>query len=255
MLSMERHQYILRYLEENGNSTRKELAKLLNVTIMTIGRDFKKLEEKGLLIQTHGGATLPGFLMEEKKYERKKEEHTEIKRKIAKNIFQKIQSNMTIILDAGTTTYELATLLANSSLKNICVITNDLYIALELYQKEDIRVLLLGGEVSSETGSTATVFSLQQIEGYNADIAFLGVSSISEFFDLTVPTEIKAFLKRTMMKISKETILLVDSSKFQKKKLYKFANIKNFDYIVTDYNFSKEEIEKYHLKKKVITIK
>ena len=42
MLSMERHQYILRYLEENGNSTRKELAKLLNVTIMTIGRDFKK---------------------------------------------------------------------------------------------------------------------------------------------------------------------------------------------------------------------
>ena len=48
MLSMERHQYILRHLEENGNSTRKELAELLNVTIMTIGRDFKKLEEKGL---------------------------------------------------------------------------------------------------------------------------------------------------------------------------------------------------------------
>ncbi len=72
---------------------------------------------------------------------------------------------------------------------------------------------------------------------------------------MTVPTEIKAFLKRTMMKISKETILLVDKSKFQKKKLYKFANIKNFDYIVTDYNFSKEEIEKYHLKKKIITIK
>ena len=145
--------------------------------------------------------------------------------------------------------------LKNSSLKNICVITNDLYIALELYQKKDIKVLLLGGEVSSETGSTATVFSLQQIEGYNADIAFLGVSSISEFFDLTVPTEIKAFLKRTMMKISKETVLLVDSSKFQKKKLYKFANIKNFDYVVTDYTFSKEEIKKYHLKKKIITIK
>ena len=250
MLSMERYQYIINYLEENGNSTRKELAELLNVTTMTIGRDFKKLEEKGLLIQTHGGAVLPGFLMEERKYDRKKEEHREIKRKIAKRIFQKICSNMTIILDAGTTTYELASLL-----KNICVITNDLYIALELYQKKEIKVLLLGGEVLSETGSTATIFSLQQIEGYNADIAFLGVSSISETFDLTVPTEVKAFLKRTMMKISKESILLVDSSKFQKKKLYKFANLKNFDYIVTDYIFSKEKIEKYHLKKKVINIK
>ena len=47
MLSMERYQYIINYLEENGNSTRKELAELLNVTTMTIGRDFKKLEEKG----------------------------------------------------------------------------------------------------------------------------------------------------------------------------------------------------------------
>ena len=251
MLSMERYQYIIHYLEENGNSTRKELAELLNVTTMTIGRDFKKLEEKGLLIQTHGGAVLPGFLMEERKYDRKKEEH----REIAKKIFQKICSNMTIILDAGTTTYELASLLKNSSLKNICVITNDLYIALELYQKKEIKVLLLGGEVLSETGSTATIFSLQQIEGYNADIAFLGVSSISETFDLTVPTEVKAFLKRTMMKISKESILLVDSSKFQKKKLYKFASLKNFDYIVTDYIFSNEEIEKYHLKKKIINIK
>ena len=57
------------------------------------------------------------------------------------------------------------------------------------------------------------------------------------------------------MKISKESILLVDSSKFQKKKLYKFASLKSFNYIVTDYIFSKAEIEKYHLKKKVINIK
>lgn len=255
MLSAERYQFIINYLEKNSNATRKELSKLLNVSTMTIGRDFKKLEENGLLIQTHGGATLPGFLIEEKKYERKKEEHKEIKKKIAKEIFQKIHSNMSIILDAGTTTYELANLLSNSFLKNICIITNDLYIALELYQKEGIKVILLGGEVSSETCSTATIFSLRQLEEYNADIAFLGVSSISEFFDLTVPTEVKAFLKRTMMKISKESILLVDSSKFQKKKLYKFANLKNFDYIVTNYAFSKEEIEKYNLKKKIINIK
>ena len=56
---------------------------------------------------------------------------------------------MTIILDAGTTTYELATLLANSSLKNICVITNDLYIALELYQKEDIKKVLEQVDINS----------------------------------------------------------------------------------------------------------
>lgn len=89
MLSMERHQYILRYLEENGNSTRKELAKLLNVTIMTIGRDFKKLEEKGLLIQTHGGAALPGFLMEEKNMKEKKKNTQRLKEELLKRFFKK----------------------------------------------------------------------------------------------------------------------------------------------------------------------
>ena len=97
MLSMERYQYIINYLEENGNSTRKELAELLNVTTMTIGRDFKKLEEKGLLIQTHGGAVLPGFLMEERKYDRKKEKNSEIKKKMVMKIFKKIFSIRTII--------------------------------------------------------------------------------------------------------------------------------------------------------------
>ena len=84
MLSMERYQYIINYLEENGNSTRKELAELLNVTTMTIGRDFKKLEEKGLLIQTHGGAVLPGFLMEEKKKSTEK-----LKEKLLREFFKK----------------------------------------------------------------------------------------------------------------------------------------------------------------------
>ena len=52
------------------------------------------------------------------------------------------------------------------------------------------------------------------------------------------------------MKISKESILLVDSSKFQKKKLYKFANLKNFDYIVTDYIFKKKKKKSIILKKR-----
>lgn len=89
MLSMERYQYIINYLEENGNSTRKELAELLNVTTMTIGRDFKKLEEKGLLIQTHGGAVLPGFLMEERKYDRKKKSTEKLKEKLLRKFFKK----------------------------------------------------------------------------------------------------------------------------------------------------------------------
>lgn len=254
MLSVDRYQYILQYLEKKKSVTRKELANLLKVTPMTIGRDLKKLEEKGFLVCTYGGASLANSLVEEKKYERKKEENRAVKREIAKKAFEYIHSNMTLIFDAGTTTYELACLLAKSSHKNIQVITNDLYIALELYQKENIRVFLLGGEISPETGASVTMFSVEQMQNYNADLAFLGISSITENFDLTVPTEVKAFLKRKMMKISTKSILLVDKSKFNKKKLYKVENLQNFHKIITDYPFSKQEIQKFSLGKKVLIL-
>lgn len=255
MLAVDRYRYILNYLGEKKSVTRKELASLLYVTVMTIGRDLKKLEEKGFLICTYGGAILPNSLIEEKKYDRKKEENREIKKEIAKEAFEYIHSNMTIILDAGTTTYELARLLVQSSYKNIQIITNDLYIALELYRKEHIRVLLLGGEIIAETGATATMFSMEQMQNYNADIAFLGISSISQNFDLTVPTEVKSLFKRTMMKISEKSILLVDKSKFNKKKLYKVENLKAFTKVITDYSFSQKEIEEYSLEKKIVSLK
>lgn len=254
MLSSDRFQFIVKYLEEKKSVTRKELVDLLKVTPMTIGRDLKKLEEKGYLICTYGGAILPNSLVEEKKYSRKKEENSEVKKLIAKKALSQIHSNMTIILDAGTTTYELACFISKAPIKNLRVITNDLYIALELYQKENIHVLLLGGEILSETGATATIFSVEQIENYNADVAFLGISSITDTFDVTVPTEVKAILKRTMMKISEKSILLVDDSKFGKKKLYKVANLKNFTHIITNHCFTKKELQQYSLEEKIIQV-
>ena len=251
MLSSERYQFIIQYLESHKSVTRKELADLLAVSSMTIGRDLKKLEEKGYLLCTYGGAILPNSLVEEKKYDRKKEENREIKKSIAKKALEEIHSNMTIILDAGTTTYELACLIAQAEIQNLRVITNDLYIALELYRKENIHILLLGGEISLETGATDSIVSVKQIENYNADIAFLG---ISENLDITVPTETKAILKRTMMKISEKSILLADQSKFGKKKLYRAAHIKNFHKIITNYSFSDTEIEKHNLMGKIISV-
>lgn len=254
MLSSERYQFIIQYLESHKSVIRKELADLLAVSSMTIGRDLKKLEEKGYLLCTYGGAILPNSLVEEKKYDRKKEENREIKKSIAKKALEEIHSNMTIILDAGTTTYELACLIAQAEIQNLRVITNDLYIALELYRKENIHILLLGGEISLETGATDSIVSVKQIENYNADIAFLGISSISENLDITVPTETKAILKRTMMKISEKSILLADQSKFGKKKLYRAAHIKNFHKIITNYSFSDTEIEKHNLMGKIISV-
>ena len=62
MISADRQKLILEYLRQKETVLSSALAKEFGVTLMTIGRDLKQLEEKGLLVRTHGGAMLPGFM-------------------------------------------------------------------------------------------------------------------------------------------------------------------------------------------------
>jgi DeoR family fructose operon transcriptional repressor len=254
MLAIDRRKQIMNYLTENETATRQELAEALAVTPMTIGRDFKKLEKEGLLETTHGGAMLPMDLAEEFLYKSKKHENKEVKTKIAIQAMSLIHDGMTIVLDAGTTTFEIADAIKKSHFKHLTVITCDLYIGLHLYQCEGIRVILLGGEVLKKTGAVASEISVKQLEMYNADITFTGISSVTQDYALSVPLESKVFLKRMLIHSSKVSVLVVDKSKFGKKKLFRAANLSDFTYVITDYKFTDDEMAKYKLRDKIINI-
>jgi DeoR family fructose operon transcriptional repressor len=254
MLAVDRRRQLMEYLSEHESATRQELAQALAVTPMTIGRDFKKLEQLGLLCTTHGGAMLPGNLTDEYLYKSKKAENKTVKARLAAEAVRLVRDGMTIVLDAGTTIFEIAEALKKSSFQHLTVITCDLYIALHLYQCENIRVIILGGEVLPETGATATDVSVRQLEMYNADISFVGTSSVTSDFYLGVPQESKVFLKQMMFKMSLTSVLVVDKSKFGKKKLYKAAGLDEFSLIITDYKFTDEELDRYGLFGKVRTV-
>lgn len=254
MLSIDRQKYIMEYLHKKETVTSGELAQKLNVTLMTIGRDLKILEKQGFLVRSYGGAVLPDRLAEEKLYTRKKEEHLAVKKRIAAEAMKEIHSGMTLVLDAGTTTFEIADLLKKSSLKNLTVITDDLYIAIHLYQKKGIQVIMLGGEILAETGASIGGFSIQQLQHYNADISFIGSSSITEDFYLTVPTETKVFLKQTMTQIGAKKVLIADKSKFGSKKLYKVSSLSTFDLVITDYVFTPDVLKRLGLEDKIKSV-
>lgn len=255
MLKINRLNFIMDYLNKNKSATRKELAESLNVTLMTVGRDLKELEEDGKIICLHGGATLKTSLNEETLYENKKKNNLEIKKQIAKEAIKYIKSGMTLILDAGTTVFELASLLATSNFENLIVITNDLFIALELNKNKKICVNFLGGEILQETGSSNSLLTFKHLSLYNADIAFLGASSITTEFIVTSPNETKSIIKNEMIERALKSFLLVDSSKFYKEKLYKVAPLNNFDYIITDFEEDNGNLEWKKLKNKLIKIK
>lgn len=239
MIPAEREAYIIEILKSQGVVTVEELAQKLNVTPMTIRRDLSKLESLGIASRSHGGAILNHPLQKEQSYESKKAFNNEQKQKIAALAAQLVKDGDTVLLDAGTTTFELALLLKEK--EDITVVTNDLKIAMELYSS-NVRLFIAGGQIQPETASVIGAMSESFISGLQVDIAFMGTSAISRNWFLCTPTAEKAALKQKMIHSASHAVLLADSSKFYKESFIKICALSALEYLVTDKIFSKEEI-------------
>ncbi|UTY33453.1 DeoR/GlpR family DNA-binding transcription regulator [Treponema putidum] len=246
----ERLELILKDLNRYGKLNVKALAEKFKVTPMTIRRDLNILEEKGLLLKSHGGALSKESLLHDKLYSTRKKENLPVKKKIAAKALLFIKNGMTIFLDAGTTNYELAKFLVESSIKDLVIITNDLKIACVLAEKQFFQIVMLGGIIENENILTCGSMAVSMLKDFEIDACFVGTQSISDKFEIRTPNIAKVELKRTYIEKSQQRFLLADSSKFEKSKLYKICDLKDFHYIITDKKIGLSEknyIKKYKI--------
>lgn len=250
MISNNRQLEILELLTQKGNVTVEELAEKFNVSKMTIRRDLERLQENNLLQRTHGGALMNRVLLQEMAYNEKREEHADIKQCITRKALSYLENNKIIYLDAGTTTFELAQKLPT---QDLTVITNDIRIAAHLMLTSN-NVVFLGGMIEKETGSVTDGNAQDALQGFNIDIAFLGTSSVDNEMNLCTPDINRMKLKKVAFDVSTKTVLLVDSSKFYSKSLYKILNINDLDVVISD--FDSRDLGDFDLKStEFITIK
>ena len=143
-MQAKRLEYITKLLEENGSVEVSELSKVFRVTEKTIRQDLLKLEELQIAKRVHGGAMIKKDGSEIFPIVSRKTKHTDEKLKIAQKALSLIEDGDTIILDSGSTTFELAKILN----KNVIVITNDPFIAHELMDHEKVTLYTTGGLLS-----------------------------------------------------------------------------------------------------------
>lgn len=249
MIAVERIQQIEEVLKEKGFVEVEQLAAMLGVSAMTVRRDLDKMCKSGIVERCHGGAILRNNIKTESMYVAKKLVSKKAKTKIAAKALELIQDNSFILLDAGTTSYELATMLVARS--DLTVLTNDLRIA-SLLAESSNEVILLGGIVQHETHSILGSMTSNALDNFRVDITFVGTSSVDGDFNSLTPTLEKVDLKRNMMRIAQETYLLADNSKFYKSSLYKICSLSAFTGVISDRKFS--DSEKLLLEEKKIHI-
>jgi DeoR family transcriptional regulator, aga operon transcriptional repressor len=241
MTITDRHQFILQKLHENGRVDIQELSEEIQVSGVTIRKDLKMLEDRNLLFRTRGGGSVINPYAIEKPINEKEYINVDEKKKIAKAALHIINQTDSIIIGSGTTVFELARSINPS--KHLTVITPALKVALELYNRSNVEVLLLGGLVHKSSASSAGAFAEKILEEISCDILFLGVDGIDLEFGLSIANLAEASLNQKMIQLAQKVVIMADSSKFNRRGLGKISSLEQVHYIITDNGVHSETVK------------
>jgi DeoR/GlpR family transcriptional regulator of sugar metabolism len=241
MLSEVRLAKLIELLNEKGSVKVSELCEMFRVTEKTIRKDLENLEQRGILKRVHGGAVLienaTSMLPIFKRRVRQQQEKTEI----AAEASSLIEDGHIILLDAGSTTLEVAKLIQNRSLT---AVTNDTQISSILAECGNIDLFVLGGYRRKGTYTIVGQSAINMLNELNIDIAFLGCTGIDLDRGLSIFHREEAELKKRMIRAAKRTVLLADHTKFERTALITFAKLEDIDVLVTDSRTSESVLEK-----------
>jgi DeoR family transcriptional regulator of aga operon len=195
-----------------------------------------------MLIRARGGAIKIDRVGLDFTLSDKNKQHFEEKKRIGKAAAGLVEDGDTIILDSGTTTMEIARNLLN--INNLTVITNALNIANQLADHQKANVIIPGGFLRKNSLSLVGGAAEENFKNYFCDRLFLAVDGFNTTHGLSTPNVEEAHLNRVMIEISKQVIVVADSSKFHKRSFAFISPITDVDVVVTDSEIPAEDRKK-----------
>lgn len=239
---MKRHQSILDRLNHDKHVEVLDLCNSLGVSAVTIRKDLKLLEEKGLLFRTHGGASLKNPYANDRSVIEKEKISIVEKSEIAQLAASLILDNDSILIASGTTVQALAK--AIDPEKVLMVVTSSLNITMELNKHKNMKILQLGGFVRQNSFSVTGDYATQILENMSCSKLFIGVDGIDLEYGLTTSNLEEASLNQKMMASANKLIVLADSSKFGKRSFAKICALDKVDMLITDRGISPQMLRK-----------
>ena len=250
MTAEQRKQKILDLLKENDSVRVTNLARLFDVSEVTIRSDLEDMEKKGLLSRVHGGAVSSYKPYYSMNLNQRLETNQQAKVEIAERVASLIQPNDTVMLNSGTTT--LLVFRRFPASYNLSIVTNSISIALEASGNPNYNVILVGGSVNTKYQFTYGNDAVKQIQKYHADKMILSVDGIDPHQGFTTYYNKEATVDVAMIEQADCCIIAADRSKFGHSAFAKISDLSVADYIVTDGQLSQEMTD--DLREKGVTI-
>ena len=227
---------MLELVRARGFASLPARAEELHVSESTVRRDLDHLEESGAAKRTHGGVFYTGASPKLPHFDERQPGQWDKKQAIARRAVECVQDGDTLLLDGGTTTYELARLLVGRPLQ---IVTNSLPVANLFASHANTDLVLVGGYVYPRTGVSLGPYANRMLENLHVRRTVLSVAGINDrgFYNsnlLLVETE------RAMMQAAEEVIVVADSSKFGHQSLAHLCPLDAVHRLVVDDEISQE---------------
>lgn len=221
-------------LQREGYVRVRDLSLRFGVSEVTIRKDLKELEDRRLLIRTHGGAGQISSLTIDRHIDDKEKVQVEEKERIAEEAARLLEKSDTVIIASGTTLLAFARKITIPD--PITVITSSVRISLLLSYKPNIEIIQLGGSLRKSSASVVGPYSESLLTEITCSKLFLGIDGLDPDYGLTTSNIAEAHLNQYMIGAAREVIVLADSTKFGKRGHGKICNLSQVHHIITDIN-------------------
>lgn len=243
MFMEERQKDILKRVNETGRIQVTQIQELYHISADCARRDLRFLESRGLLQRTHGGAIAaqPKGIMPEKTYN--PEDLPEVKTDylaVARKALEHIKNDDVIYITTSSVGYYMALHVPDKL--RITILTNSVTNAQLLRKKENISVILLGGEMSHR-GHCHDYYTVQMVRNIRIDKAFLSYDAFSLEFGASTHNSAGVAFGRAVMERSSMNIGLYPSAKIGKNAVHSVCAADDYDLLITDTGIAEDFLQ------------
>jgi DeoR/GlpR family transcriptional regulator of sugar metabolism len=231
MTAEERKYRIESYLQKVEFASLEELSQHVESSVSTVRRDLTALEAAGSVRRTHGGARIIAPRTDEFAFSARDAHQLSEKEAIGRACAALIESNNSVILDAGTTVYHVARHLGDKAPQ---VLTNSLPVANLFASANQVEVIIAGGVIYPRLGVLVGPFTVEAFSRMRADVAIMSAGGIT-LEGITNSHALLIDIQRAMLKAARKIIFCLDHTKFGRLSVSPLCGLDLVDAIVTDH--------------------
>lgn len=237
MHDRERATLICKLLRQQPVVYVSQIVEATGASAASVRRDITKLVEAGQALRVHGGVEAPSLQQSQnaaplatRAFDVSQTLNGEAKRAIARAAVALCADGEAIIINGGTTTFQMADFLRERRLK---ILTNSYPLAERLIHESQNRVALPGGEVYREQKLIVSPFDDDAIQHYSASLMFMSAISIGPL-GVIEGDPLIARAEAKLLRRAERLVVLADSSKFARRGSLVVCPLARVDTLITD---------------------